>query len=248
MDVPGEGVIRAVLFDVDDTLFDRRRAQRKVARLLAVQFPDLFATLDICEVVTAFVESDRMATLEFESTGLVESARAGRMGIWLGLLGLPTGQATELSKAYVEIYPKVHAPVAGAERAVAELAKGLRLGVVSNGISDVQYQKIETLGLRGLFDCVLLSEEVGVRKPDPLIFWLAAQGLGVKPQECLHVGDSYEADVVGATRAGMHACWFNPAGAPLPNAEVRPALEIRALCDLVRSVFGPVRTCEWVLS
>ena len=81
---------------------------------------------------------------------------------------------------------------------------------VSNGLADVQYRKLETMGLYDLFSCIVLSEVIGIRKPDPAIFQKAASLIHVKPAECLYVGDSYVNDVIGAKNAGMQACWLNP--------------------------------------
>jgi FMN phosphatase YigB (HAD superfamily) len=66
------------------------------------------------------------------------------------------------------------------------------------------------MGLYDLFSCIVLSEVVGIRKPDPAIFQKAASLIQIKPAECLYVGDSYINDVIGAKNAGMQACWLNP--------------------------------------
>jgi putative hydrolase of the HAD superfamily len=84
-----------------------------------------------------------------------------------------------------------------------------------------------------LFECIVLSEELGIRKPDPAIFWHAAELLDVAPGDCLYIGDSYDNDVVGAKRSGMHVCWFNPAG-EAASGEVKPDLEIRTLEEILR--------------
>jgi putative hydrolase of the HAD superfamily len=55
----------------------------------------------------------------------------------------------------------------------------------------------------------VLSEEIGIRKPDPRIFQYAADALRIRPAECLYVGDSYRNDIIGAKTAGMQACWYN---------------------------------------
>ncbi len=68
-------------------------------------------------------------------------------------------------------------PVPGAVSVVKELSGRFRLGVISNGSPDVQYRKLEAIGLGGIFACVLLSEEIGIRKPDPRIFHIAANAL-----------------------------------------------------------------------
>ena len=99
------------------------------------------------------------------------------------------------------------APLPGVPEAVAELAAmGLRLGVVSNwDVALTGY--LEELGLRERFATIVTSAEAGAPKPDPRIFELALERLGVAPERALHVGDS-EADELGAHAAGMR---FAPA-------------------------------------
>ncbi len=89
---------------------------------------------------------------------------------------------------------------------VLELLKGsgLRLGVLSN--FDERLEVIlETLGVRGFFDTVVFSSGTGTQKPDPAIFRLAAEKMGLEPEEIIHVGDSYAEDYLGAMQAGMKA-------------------------------------------
>lgn len=204
--------VEAVLFDVDDTLFDRRLAQRRVVPLLVRELPDLLGGLTYEAVEGAFLESDRLADLRL---GQVTAAdfRILRGEIFLGLLGLDVSHAHRLGAAYTAWYPRVDAPVQNARQVVEQLGVRLPLGVVSNGFPDVQYEKLRTLGIAPYFECVCLSEEMGIRKPDPRIFIEAAARLTKRPQDCLYVGDSYRDDVVGANGAGMQACWFRPGGA-----------------------------------
>jgi putative hydrolase of the HAD superfamily len=224
---------QVILFDVDDTLFDRELAQRRIAGQMADRFADLFAGTGHDQVVRAFMESDRIATQRFEASGAVDAARAGRMEVFLDLLGLKKDRAAELAAMYITSYPRIDASIAGARSVVAALSARFRLGVISNGISDVQYQKLETLGIRCRFECILLSEELGIRKPDPRIFRQAAEILSVEPRECLYVGDSYESDVLGAQGAGMRACWFNPRRLPPPCGGTSPAFEVASLAEVL---------------
>jgi putative hydrolase of the HAD superfamily len=83
-------------------------------------------------------------------------------------------------------------------------ARGLKIGVVSNW--DTRLKTIsDGLGLTPLVDFIVISAEVGVRKPDPGIFRMALDRAGVRPEEAIHVGDLLEEDVLGAQRAGVRA-------------------------------------------
>jgi HAD superfamily hydrolase (TIGR01549 family) len=228
--------LKAILFDVDDTLFDRRGAQLMTLDAMMREYPDVFAGIDHGTAVEVFLESDRIIVQEFsESDYAFGQARLRRQRLFLKLLDRDESLAEEMAEFYVEVYPRAHAPIEGAEFVVEELAVHFRLGVVSNGFPDVQYQKLETLSIHHFFECIVLSEDLGVRKPDPGIFWRATELLGVRPDACLYVGDSYACDVVGGKQAGMRVCWFNPGRQAAPG-DVLPDLEVRALREVVEVV------------
>ncbi len=106
-------------------------------------------------------------------------------------------------------------------------ARGLRLGVISNW--DRRLARIlDGLGLGGLFDTIISSAEVGLRKPDPRIFDVACEELGVAPGEAAHVGDHEYADLLGANSVGMAAVLIDRHGGDTPDYE--PFL--RSLDDL----------------
>ncbi|HUI38551.1 MAG TPA: HAD family hydrolase, partial [Thermoplasmata archaeon] len=87
----------------------------------------------------------------------------------------------------------------------------LSLGVISNHTDDL-LGILERHGIRPFFDHVTYSMEAGAEKPDPRIFELALRRSGCRPDEAVHVGDSWEADVLGARRAGLRAIWVDRAG------------------------------------
>jgi putative hydrolase of the HAD superfamily len=82
---------------------------------------------------------------------------------------------------------------------------GVKLGLLSDFPPKT---KLEYLGLSGLWDTILCSEETGRLKPDPLPFRELARSLGVAPEEILYVGNSFSYDVLGSQRAGMKAAWM----------------------------------------
>lgn len=87
-------------------------------------------------------------------------------------------------------------------------SRGYRLGVVSNWSWNLE-ERIRQAGLDGYFDVLMPSACAGCDKPHPMIFQRALQALGVPPARAIHIGDSYEADVIGARRAGMEAVWLD---------------------------------------
>jgi len=221
--------LKAVLFDLDGTLFDWDLAQREALSLVARELPHLFAGVDEAVAFRVFLDSDRAAMEGLDEVSPPDEFRARRSTLFLRMLGLDEAHAERVAAAHTRLYPAVHAPVDGARSVVRSLAGSFQLGVVSNGLPDTQYRKLETLGVRPLFGCIVLSGEVGFWKPDPRIFWEATTSLGRETGECLYVGDSYDHDVVGAKRAGLRVCWLNPQGLPPSQMDVEPDYQVSAL-------------------
>jgi putative hydrolase of the HAD superfamily len=118
-----------------------------------------------------------------------------------------------------------------APRVLGELAHaGLRLAVISNTEDGRARDALEAAGLASYFDLVVDSHLVGCKKPDPAIFRLALERLGVEASEAVFVGDSYALDALAARAAGMRAILLDP-------LELHPesvCTRIRALGDLLR--------------
>lgn len=106
--------------------------------------------------------------------------------------------------------------------------RGYRLGVISNADGRAE-QALDAVGLRPHFELVIDSGLVGIDKPDPRIFHLAAERMGVQPHEAVYVGDIYEIDVQGARAAGMQAILIDP----LWKWDDRDCTRIRGLHDLL---------------
>lgn len=104
-------------------------------------------------------------------------------------------------------------PPADAHATLADLSRrGYRLGVVSNSDGGVR-SRLERTGLAASLECVVDSGAVGVEKPDPRIFEMAATRLALPPAACVYVGDYFSLDVCGPRAAGMHAILLDPIGA-----------------------------------
>ena len=106
----------------------------------------------------------------------------------------------------------------------------VRIGVVSNW--DIRLAEIlRCLGIFAEFDAITISAEQAVEKPDAAIFRAAWTALGARPEEVLHIGDSWRDDVCGAAAAGLHAVWFNPFAATIPDPTATHP-QIRCLTEL----------------
>jgi HAD superfamily hydrolase (TIGR01549 family) len=123
-------------------------------------------------------------------------------------------------------------PEAGS--ALTALRRLARLVVVTDGIAAVQHAKLSRCRLRHLFDRVVISQEVGYRKPQPALLHGALDQAGVRPRDALVVGDSGPSDGAGAHAAGLDFCWVNREDQPREAAGPVPArFEVRDLSALV---------------
>ncbi len=225
--------IKAVLFDIDDTLFDRKTAVRKALLRTADNIPDLFSNIPEEKIFLAFQEADEYAQLEFDKGVSGDTVRDVRSRAFLRILNLPEELSRQITEQYIGAYPDVSSPVQGAGKVVEKLSEKFVLGIITNAFPDVQYHKLEGIGVRKFFQIILVSEEIGMRKPDTAIFLRAANLLRKEPFECLFVGDSYNTDIIGAKKSGMKACWFNCDNKQVHDEAVKPDLEITTLSQLL---------------
>jgi len=110
-----------------------------------------------------------------------------------------------------------------------------RMGIVTNGQVLQQRAKLERTGLLDRFDCVVISEDYGTAKPDPAIFLRACSLLGEAPSSCVHVGDHYDLDVMGARRAGLGSILLDRAGNATAEHEPPIIRSLDAVADPVRA-------------
>jgi putative hydrolase of the HAD superfamily len=113
-------------------------------------------------------------------------------------------------------------------------ARGIRLGMVTNGDAGQQRDKIDRHGLARYFDTIVIEGEFGVGKPDAAVYRHALDVLGADPGDAWMVGVNLEFDVAGAQRLGVRGAWIDRAGAGLPPASpVRPDRIIGSLRELL---------------
>lgn len=117
-----------------------------------------------------------------------------------------------------------------------ELKKKYKLGLVTNGESAGQYLKIKQTKIAQYFDGVIVSGDFGYNKPDPRLFEIAADNLGVSCKECIFVGDLFQTDIIGAHRAGMKPIWLWSHGHRACSVQVERISSIEELPSLINSL------------
>jgi HAD superfamily hydrolase (TIGR01549 family) len=114
--------------------------------------------------------------------------------------------------------------------------RGLKIGLLTNGPSEIQWRKIELLGIREWFDAIVVSGDIGMEKPDPRAFQEILVALETKPREALYVGDSPYHDVLGAKGAGLFCVWLNKDLVKFEIDEPKPDFVIRELKEVLKII------------
>ncbi len=224
-DEPG---IKAVLFDFDDTLQDRRVAFLKYA--------DVFLDTYLPQMPPEKRPKLKETMLALNNGGYVDYlVYFSEMPKAVGVADPPSPE--ELFREYQMRFPQYTTLFADTLPVLAELREmGLMLGVVTNGPCVQQNRKLDCCGLRPLLDTALVSEQEGVGKPNPEIFRRAAARLGVAPAQCVFVGDHPQNDIAGAKAAGMHPVFMAVRERMCPDATVPTAHELSELPDIIRRI------------
>ena len=117
--------------------------------------------------------------------------------------------AHEMGDEFLRLTNKYFSVLPGAAEVVRELAKKYPLTIISNGFKEVQYYKFAHSGLAECFAHTIISEEVGINKPQPEIFQIALEKNNVTADEAIMIGDSYSSDIQGAKNAGIDQIWLH---------------------------------------
>jgi putative hydrolase of the HAD superfamily len=220
-----------VLFDLDDTLCDYARARdgrlRQAFAPAAVHAPEI----DLERLVAASVAIHPHGTEHFAELlrehGIADPAVAEAAATWYR-----TNRFHGL-----ELFADAVATLERLRRDVPDR----RIGLITNGPTEVQRAKIDLLGVGQLVDFALVSEEFGAWKPDPAIFVEALRLGGATAAEAVFIGDSAEHDIAGARAAGIRAIWINRSGRPWTHAAAPPDFEVADL-DALHALLGGDRT------
>jgi 5'-nucleotidase len=117
--------------------------------------------------------------------------------------------------------------------------RGVKLGIVTNGLSETHREKIAVLRISEYFDAIFLSDEVGMVKPDPLLFAHACRTLGGVPAHAAMVGDRYDRDIRGAMEAGLYTIWLNVRSERLPPGAAPPDATCSSIGEAARILLEP---------
>lgn len=240
--------IRAVFFDLDETLLDDDRCMREaIARTcatLATRYPDIKPV----QLEAAYM---RVAEEWWLSSGSVPrtsdsgstNGRDIRIEVWSDALkayGLPD---RDLAVKAADLYSQERRAGYCLFPDVGEVLDALHqrfiLGVITNGPGDTQIEKVQVTGIAPYLRVFAVSGVLRVGKPESGIFLKALEYARCPPGQALHVGDSLTSDIAGAKGVGMYAVWINRNRVDRPQNAPNPDLVIYSLSDLIPLLTPP---------
>jgi putative hydrolase of the HAD superfamily len=209
----------AVLFDLDDTLFDHRYSARRALEDLQSRHP----ILEKHSLEFLVGEDLRLLgekhPLVLAGTLSIADSRIQRMQGLFAACGTEIGadEAQYFADRRQKTYREMRRAVPGAIPLLQQLKGRVKIGIVTNNFREEQRDKLDACGLTDFIDVLVTSEEVLHAKPDRRIFESALEQLGCNASQAVMVGDSWEFDILGAWNARLRSIWFNRVGAEQPS-------------------------------
>jgi len=201
-------MVRAVLFDLDDTLLDRDASLLRFIHDQVDRLPSLLGPISRADFVKRFVELDAHGYVwkDVVYQQLIKE------------FGIRGASAEELLDDYITRFHFQCVPFPHLMETLEYLQqRQFKLGIITNGFTRFQMSNIRALGIEPYFSTILVSEQAGRKKPDPGIFLHALELLGVSPQESMYVGDHPINDVHASKQVGMISVWKRNLHWPQPD-------------------------------
>jgi putative hydrolase of the HAD superfamily len=189
--------VKAIMFDLDETLLNREESLR---RFIGDQYKRLFSGLMVNE------EDFSSRFIEWDKRGYVWKDEV--YAKLIDCFSLNHFSTEELVQDYLLNFARHATPFAGVHHVLSTLKrKGYLLGLITNGREDLQSSTIKALDIEQYFDLILISESIGIKKPDPRIFVHALNELHVEACNAIYVGDHPINDIEAAIRCGITGIW-----------------------------------------
>ncbi|QSX33942.1 pyrimidine 5'-nucleotidase [Shewanella avicenniae] len=218
-----------IVFDADETLFHFDALRGLQLTFAAYGFDFSHAEFDRYKAVN-------IALWQAYERGEVVAAevQVQRFEYWGNLLNQPP---MSLNQHYLRTMGEICEMLPGAASLLTRLAGKVRLGIITNGFASLQPVRLERMGITDIIDLLVVSELVGVAKPEQGIFDYALKQMGdVAAERVLMVGDNLYTDIKGGNNAGMKTCWLNNGNYPLPD-DVAPTWVVPSMHHLERLLF-----------
>lgn len=213
-----------ILFDADETLFafDAFSGLQRMFLDYSVTFTaeDYHAYQAVNKPLWVDYQNGTITALQLQHR---------RFQGWADALNVPPA---ELNDAFLNAMAEICTPLPGAVSLLDSLRGKVRIGIITNGFTALQETRLQRTGMRDYFDVLVISEQVGVAKPDARIFDYALDKMGIHDRSrAMMVGDTPESDILGGINAGLATCWVNTHQRPQPDGIV-PTWEVASLSEL----------------
>ncbi|MDT2866219.1 HAD family hydrolase [Vagococcus carniphilus] len=222
--------MKTVIFDVDDTLYDQIEPfKRAMIEVFPSEYEKLSSKKEALYLRFRYY-SDKVFHLTEDGSLSLEDMRVYR--ITEALKDFSFSVSEDSAKKFQESYHYYQGKIELRDDVFELLddlnSKQVPVGILTNGPTNHQKQKIVQLGLSSFLDegKVFISEEMGVAKPDVLAFRNIEETFETHPKNCIYIGDSYENDVIGAKSAGWYVIWLNKYGRKLNETDIKPDVEL----------------------
>lgn len=220
--------IQHIFFDLDHTLWDfEKNSQLAFARIFDANYPHIHlddfiaAYMPINKACWQLYQVDQMSHDELRYQRLKQSFDALAVAI-------SDQEINQIATDYIHYLPDFNHLFDDAHEVLRYLQSNYHLHIITNGFAEVQYRKMHQSNLTPYFKTITNSELAGAKKPNPIIFEHALQVASATKSNSVMIGDSLDADVLGALDFGMQAVFFNP----LNEAVAADICQINQLIDL----------------
>lgn len=227
--------IQFIYFDLDDTLMDFSSASNEAfVRLMEhYNFPNDTQCFEVYQRV------NHQTWLEFEQN-LISShkLRSLRFERFLSAMHwTDKADAFEMNTNYISFLINESNLVSGALPLLNFFKDKIPMGILTNGLKEAQRPRLSKVDIAHYFDHIIVSDEIGISKPNRAIFTLAKQTTGDLPSEnILLIGDNPLSDINGAQKFGFKTIWFNPKEKEMPK-EIQPTLMVTKLEHIISAFF-----------
>lgn len=217
-----------VLFDADETLFsfDAQAGLKHMFKSYSVDFTaaDYSYFQAINKPLWLEYQNDKITAIHLQVT---------RFSEWSKKLNVP---AKKLNDDFLTAMAEICKPLPGAISLLNKLKPHAKLGIITNGFTQLQARRLKQTGLADMFDWLVISEQVGIAKPNPGIFNHTFELMGNPPKKkILMVGDTPSSDILGGQNAGIDTCWLRHPGSSLPD-NIKPTHIIDNLQQLEQAL------------
>ena len=202
-----------IFFDLDHTIWDfDRNAEETLNELYHTYNLNKLGLTSCADFIATYTENNHQLWADYHlgkiTKDFLRSERFSKTFIQLGVH--PDAVPHQFEDDYVNISPTKTNLFDAAEEVLAYLQQKYTLHIISNGFKETTLTKMNVSNLNPYFHNVIISEDVGVNKPSPVIFQHALDKAQARKEESIMIGDSLEADIYGALNFGMEAIFFNP--------------------------------------